>query len=151
MYYLKDNKELYAWTDKKSIAKRFESERLMSRFIKQVEHEDETCEDFYKDYPQEFLTEYPFKTLIDGVKVVAIPKVITGREKLDVINSSTMIWEVYLHTYEDIPRKIFSNEVYKALEILGYNTNFYTTLYKDELSTFIHLYGKLLKESEDLL
>jgi hypothetical protein len=62
-----------------------------------------------------------------------------------------MIWEVYLHTYEDIPRKIFSNEVYKALEILGYNTNFYTTLYKDELSTFIHLYGKLLKESEDLL
>lgn len=207
-WFLKENKELYAWTNNKELRKSFNEDRRNDLFIEKVEKYDDDSDEvmeLYTDYPSEFLNKYEFKTLIDGDKLMYIPKVITGREKLDVINISYRIYTVDVITYAVIPMKCFSNNMKKSLENLGYNDAYKTyavtkkkdnkgfnipitdnddvnaklinhirrnsfyglgqdikvneyhqfggppSLFKDELSTFIHIYGDTLKESEDLV
>lgn len=157
LYYSKDN-QLYAYTDEKSISKKFESQRKMKKFHKKVK---ELSRDEINSIARNFqLNKLELKGLrtMDNLtgKVVECEIALTTNELLVVRHDSFLSSnDIFLEVSWDLNPKIFKKRIQKALRILGcytvmddFSKNIPDDDYvvADEVSIFIRRFGKSMKE-----
>lgn len=113
--YLKEDGEVYAYTDDKKLAKKFKRTRNPDLFLHKVcQLTSEDLHELHIDYPGALIKVEPF--LIEGV-AVDIP--LTQTESITVMNYSAKLI-VELPSVATINPDIFSDEVYEALKTIGY-------------------------------
>lgn len=167
IYYLKDTDEPYAYTDNKSYAKLFESDRDMKLFnrIKKIVNKEE-INYFAKEFQNKILNEYELKIFDKHRKRWMTGKFIfTVDEYITISNAEIQFTEVYICQHCWYNPCVFNTKIFKALEILEYNNvyryltttvtddncDYYDTGIKikpDLLGIFLYYYGKTMKGIE---
>lgn len=157
LYYLKENNEIYAYTDNKEYAKLFENDRDMTLFNK-IKKEISKNEINYlaREYQNCYLKDVSLK-IFDKSKQKWFDGniIMTGEEYLSVTSAEIQLMEVELYQHcWDNPIK-FKDKIIKALEILEYNNVYRSIVSTDEnikinikvdpLGIFLHYYGKSMK------
>ena len=154
--------ELYAYTDSKKLAKRFQKERDMTKFIMKTYYLTvDEVHNLAENYNEMYLEIFQGKTKVntDGFHIVEFSMVVTKMEKLNVLNFTSDLIFAKLWLLTNIDPKCFRPEYSEALDVLGY-TDGYEYFYSDKeskksllefgfepdfLSTFLHFYKDLMK------
>lgn len=165
LFYLKTNDdleyELYAYTNNKEFALEFEKSRDMSKFVKKKKKISKDEVNFLaRNYQSNILQRIILKTSNMKNEIIETEIIGTMIEQITVTNEATkfMICGIYENCY--INPYYLNQELYEALEILeyvsifdcmnltGYNKpskGFNPKIVADELSIFIHNFGKSMK------
>lgn len=161
-YYLKDDKTLYAYTDQKELARKFESTRDMNIFykIKKVISKD-ALNSLAEEYQNKYLNEYELNTYDTNTGYKCkVYIVMTQEEYMTVLASDAGIL-VGLNSHCFYDPRIFKDEIQEALNEIYYKY-FFTSissgkaiLYEfdenvnltiDQLGVFLAFYGLYMKK-----
>lgn len=159
VYYLQDDKP-YAWSDDKTICKKFECTRDMRIFDKEI-YTGKRAKIMKKLYPLAQLVIYTLSTYdYQNERNCSLEEAITLDEEAAILQ----VHDFYesssaLYTFRWVDPKIFKDKIYNALDIFGYTDRFseiseaiyYSenidmTLSPDQLSIFVERYGYTLKD-----
>lgn len=161
IYYLKETKELYAYTDNKKFAKEFESDRDMNKFKKiSCNIDSEEVNGLAKYHQSKYLKKssikiYDKKTM----KYFNSYIIITIEEEVTIQNTAIQLMYDSIYKYCWDNPYIFKDKIIKALSVLEY-VNIYNqmslsqtgqyednqiNIKPDELGIFIHYYGNTMK------
>lgn len=159
VYYLHDDTP-YAWSDDKTICKKFEYARNMCIFDKEI-YTGKRAKIMKKLYPMAQLVMYTLSTYdYQNERNCSLEEAITLDEEATILQ----VRDFYerssaLYTFRWVNPKIFKSKIYNALDVIGYTDRFseiseaiyYSenidmTLSPDQLSIFVERYGYTLKD-----
>ena len=148
-FYLLGQREPYAYSNDKSVIKKFCKTRNNEKFfVKKIPCDNITLNELNHDSPGRLLVNYRFE--ISGETLI-IP--ITLNEKMNIEFIGNQATLVYVHMYASLPLNIFNRDTKKALRYLDYDktseqTKEFHEFTPDMLVIFYKYYGDLMKGSE---
>ena len=151
LFYLKEDGNLYAYTNEKVLAKAFHETREKSIFIYKEEMlTSSDLKDIYEETPDVLIEPYKFQL---GKTDLIIP--ITSREKLQLEHTVIQTLSTSIYCCATIPPDIFSSKIKECLEEIQY-TDIYkeyhsggfnlTRLAPDYLTCFLNLFGHTMRK-----
>lgn len=156
-----DDGLLYAYTDNKDLAKKFEETRDMSKFFKVKRKITRDELNYLADvYNKEYMMMKSFETKTENGDVITCDLVLTKMEFFAIDRAYIEMSISKIWTYTWINPFIFKEKIIDALDnlgyILGYNMikgndkkgDIYSIFKPDYISAFIHHFGFLLKNDK---
>lgn len=151
LFYLKKDGSLYAYTDKKILAKAFKETRDMSIFLYTEEMLTSLdLRDIHEEAPDTLLEIYTFH-----IGKTELSLSITLREKLSIEHVVVQTLSTSIYCCASVTPEIFTDKIKKCLEEIKY-VDIYkeyhkgmfnlTQLTPDYLTCFLHLYGNTMRK-----
>lgn len=156
---------LYAWTDNKELYERFKKERDMNLFlVKKRHYTQELSFSLALNSQGKYLEIVKGQTKDEKFNIIEIDMVMTMNEKMSIIQEYTRFIYQGIFQLVETPYEIFKDSLIESLDIIKYSSlnkifndkigkfdrdddkdDFYGSIKMDQLSVFIHLFGKTLK------
>lgn len=136
MFYLKDNNQLYAFTNNKKLKKNFIKNRNMKKFIlKKVSLTNNEMNTFLKDYINRDIIIFKGKTVDNTYNIIDFEIPLTTKEKLIISQTRSIYRMEKLYSSAWTHPFIFNDKYFKILLDIGYcdiaNEIFHDSIFTD--------------------